>query len=114
MIRLGKGEVTVDVDGTIRAGGVAAGTLKVVTFDDPSILATESGARLRAPESVEPQDVEAPVIRAGALEQSNVSVVDRVAQLTTVTRGFEALQKAMSLMMNDIDGRAIEQLGRTR
>ena len=113
-IRLGKGEVKVDADGTIRAGGVAAGTLKIVTFDDPSILATESGARLRAPESVAPQDVEAPVIRAGALEQSNVSVVDRVAQLTTVTRGFEALQKALSLMMNDIDGRAIDQLGRTR
>ncbi len=113
-IRLGKGEVKVDVDGTVRAGGVAAGALKVVTFDDPSVLATESGARLRAPESVEPQDVDKPVIRSGALEQSNVSVIDRVAQLTTVTRGFEALQKAMSLMMNDIDGRAIDQLGRTR
>ena len=26
----------------------------------------------------------------------------------------EALQKAMTLMMNDIDGRAIDQLGRLR
>ena len=113
-IRLGKGEIKVDADGTIRAGGVAAGTLKIVTFDDPSSLTPETGARLRAAESATPVDVDKPVVRSGVLEQSNVSVVDRVAQLTTVTRSFEALQKAMSLMMNDIDGRAIDQLGRTR
>ena len=32
-------------------------------------------------------------IRSGALEQSNVSVVGRIAELTSVTRSFEALQK---------------------
>ena len=113
-IHLGNGDVKIEADGTVRAGGVAAGALKVVTFDDPSTLTPESGARLRAAESAVPQDVDKPSIHAGTLEQSNVSVVDRVAQLTSVTRSFEALQKAMSLMMNDIDGRAIEQLGRVR
>lgn len=112
-VRLGQGEITVDGDGTIKAGGVAAGKLKVVTFENPSGLATESGAKLRAGTAV-PIDVAQPNVRIGTLEQSNVSLVDRVAQLTGVSRSFEALQKAMSLMMNDIDGRAIDQLGRLR
>ncbi len=113
-IVLGKGEVKIEADGTVRTGGAPVGKLKVVTFDDPTVLSAESGARLRAPESVEPQDVDKPLVHGGTLEQSNVSVVDRVAQLTSVTRGFEALQKALSLVMNDIDGRAIDQLGRLR
>jgi hypothetical protein len=41
-----------------------------------------------------------------------VLVADRLAQLTNVSRGFEAMQKAMSVLMNDVDGRAIEHLGR--
>ena len=112
-IKLGKGDIDVDPDGTIKAGGVTAGKLKVVTFDNPAGLAAESGARLRAVTAV-PVDMAKPNVRVGALEQSNVSVVDRVAELTGVTRSFEALQKAMSLMVNDIDGRAIDQLGRLR
>lgn len=112
-IKLGDGPVTVDTDGTVRAGDVAAGTLKIVNFADTKLLATESGARLRS-DGATPIAVTEPTIRTGALEQSNVSVVDRVAELTSVTRSFESLQRALSLVMNDVDGRAIEQLGRIR
>ncbi|MGE3957530.1 MAG: flagellar hook-basal body protein [Vicinamibacterales bacterium] len=112
-IQIGRGEVSVDPDGTVRAGGVTAGKLKVVTFENPSALVAETGAKLRA-DNAAPVDVPTPSIRAGSLEQSNVSLVNRVAELTGVSRSFEALQKALSLMMNDIDGRAIEQLGRIR
>ena len=52
------------------------------------------------------------VVRAGTLEQSNVVLAERMAQLTTLTRGFEAMQKAISLVLNDVDGHAITQLGR--
>jgi flagellar basal body rod protein FlgG len=47
-----------------------------------------------------------------ALEQSNVTIVQRVAELTDVSRTFEALQKAVSLLMNDVYGQAIQQLGK--
>ena len=53
-------------------------------------------------------------LRGSALEQSNVSVVDRIAELTTVSRSFEGLQKALSVMANDVDSRAIAELGRRR
>ena len=48
----------------------------------------------------------------GSLEQANISVVDRVAELTNVNRSFQALQKAVSVLMNDVDGKAIDSLGR--
>jgi len=35
-----------------------------------------------------------------------------MASLTEVTRTFEALQKGISVLMNDIDARAISELGR--
>jgi hypothetical protein len=39
-------------------------------------------------------------------------MAERVAELTSVSRAFEAMQKTMSVMMNDVDGRAIDVLGR--
>jgi flagellar basal body rod protein FlgG len=83
-----------------------------VDFDDKTVLAREEAARFRAPEGVDPAAVVAARVRTGSLEGSNVSIVERIANLTEVTRSFEALQRAVSLLMNDIDGRAISELGR--
>jgi flagellar basal-body rod protein FlgF len=110
-ITLGPGAVTVDADGTVRSGGTAAGKLAVVEFANPGALVPEGNALLRA-DGQTPTPVDQPAVHEGALEQSNVSVVERVAQLTSVTRTFEALQRAVSLQLNDMDTRAIDQLGK--
>jgi flagellar basal body rod protein FlgG len=110
-ITLGSGRVTIDDDGTLRTGGVAAGRLRVVDFADPSVLARETNGRFRAPEGAGGEAARARVL-GGNLEQSNVSVVERMAQLTEVARGFEALQRGLTILMNDVDGRAISELGR--
>jgi flagellar basal body rod protein FlgG len=99
-------------DGTIRVGQTVAGRIKVVTVENEDSLVRETGTRFRVPAGVETTDVEDARIFAGALEQSNVSVVERVAVMTDVSRSFEALQKGISVLMNDIDGRAIAELGR--
>lgn len=109
-IQLGSGMVSIGEDGTVRAGDGVVGRLKMVAFADPGQLTQEGGSRLDA-------GGQAPlpasgVVRTQALERSNVSVVSHVAELTTVTRAFEALQKSMSVLMNDIDGRAIDSFGR--
>ena len=109
-IKLGAGKVTIDQDGTIHAGEAVAGRLAIVQFDDPSRLRRESGALLRS--DVPPTPASDTAVKGGALEESNVSVIQRVAELTNVSRSFEALQKALTLMMNDVDGRAVELLGR--
>jgi len=110
-ITLGEGDIRIDEDGTISTGDQPVGKLAIVTFDRPDQLAREHGARLRADgQTANPAKVS--VVRGGALEESNVSVAGRLAELTTVARSFEALQKAIGMLMNDVDGRAIDSLGR--
>jgi flagellar basal body rod protein FlgG len=103
--------VSIESDGTVRTGDQVAGKLKVVDFDSYDTLVREDSGRLKS--SVAPRDASpATQVRAGALEQSNVSVVERMAQLTEVNRSFEALQRGVGLLMNDLDSRAISDLGR--
>jgi flagellar basal body rod protein FlgG len=109
-IRLGNGQAVIGEDGTIRTGTTVAGRLKVVMFA-PGEIERVSGARFRATTTDAPAASIARVV-GGSLEAANVSVVDRMATLTEVTRAFEALQRGISVLANDVDGRAIAELGR--
>jgi flagellar basal-body rod protein FlgF len=110
-ITVGTAPINVGVDGTIKSGETVVGRLRVVEFASETDLIRESGARFRALTGAQPQDIETRVV-GGALEQSNVSVVDRMAALTELSRGFEALQRGVSVLMNDLDSRAITELVR--
>lgn len=110
-IVLGPGKVSAAADGTITADGKPVGKLAIVAFDDPSQLAQEGSTLFRA-DTQTPRPVAQPLVKNDALEQSNASVVERIAELTSVNRSFEALQKAVSLVMNDVEGRAIDTLGK--
>jgi flagellar basal-body rod protein FlgF len=110
-IRLGNGIAKIGEDGTIRIDEAVAGRLKVVAFEAPGDMERETGARFRAAPNRTPQPSAALVV-GGSLEAANVSVVDRMAALTEITRAFEGLQRGISVLANDIDGRAISELGR--
>lgn len=108
-----KGDITIGDDGSVRVGKEVKGKLSVVSFLDPTQLTREGGALLRAPEGMLPIAAEGEgVVASGAIEESNVSVVERMGELTDLSRSFGAMQKALSVLMNEIDGRAIESLGR--
>lgn len=106
------GPLSVADDGTVTAGAQTVGRLRVVDFGEYSSLQREELGRFRAPATLTPADVTDSTVRAGLLEASNVSVVDRMVALTDVARSFEALQRGLTILMNDIDGRAITELGR--
>lgn len=110
-IVMGDGEIRVDADGSIWTDQTKAGQLSVVTFANAGQLGRDQASRLRA-DGQTPTPVAKPVVIAGTLEQSNVNMAHRLAQLTTLSRGFEALQKSISMLLNEVDGRAIDQLGR--
>lgn len=110
-IKLGRGAVTIDEDGTIKAGAAIAGKLQIVEFEKDTDLMRESGARFRAIAGADPR-VSTGKLLGGTLEQSNASIVDLMAKLTEVSRGFESLQKGVSTIQNDLDGRAITELAR--
>jgi flagellar basal-body rod protein FlgF len=103
--------ITVD-GGQILSGTTAVGKPQIVDFASYTGLAREDGARFRAAQGTATKAAASSTLVSGALEQSNVSVVERMAQLTEVTRGFEALQRGVTILMNDLDGRAINELGR--
>jgi flagellar basal-body rod protein FlgF len=108
-LTIGSGKIVVGEDGTVRVGASVSGTLAVVTFADPGRLVRD-GAMLRS-DGMAQQNVGRVAIHGGALEQSNVSVVERIAELTDVRRSFEALQKAITLG-GASDSKAMEVLGR--
>lgn len=110
-IRLGTGEIRVAEDGTVMNGTVPAGKVRIVVFDETVQLTRDGSARFKAPEDASPDKANA-IVRGRALEQSNVSIFERMAQLTEVSRDFESLQRAIQVMFNDIDGRTITELGR--
>jgi len=111
-IRLGDGKITVEEDGTLRAGDEVAGKLRVVDFVSYTGLAREAAGRFRATDGAAPRVLTDPQVRGQALEQSNVSLPERMVQLTEAARSFEALQRGLGIMLNDVEGRAISEFGR--
>jgi flagellar basal-body rod protein FlgG len=110
-IKLGRGPVTIEEDGTIKAGAAVAGKLQIVEFEKDTDLVRESGARFRSIAGATARPSSGKLL-GGVLEQSNASVVDLMAKLTEVSRGFESLQKGVSTLQNDLDLRAISELAR--
>jgi flagellar basal body rod protein FlgG len=110
-IMLGAGPVKIDADGTVNNGGEVVGKIKIVEFKQPELL-VRKGPDLFSAEGQTPLESTASEVRAGVLEQSNVSVVERMAELTTVSRSFGTMERALSLLANDVDLKAITELGR--
>jgi len=108
-IRLGAGPITVDADGTVRVGAAIAGRLQIVEAAPGAAIVREGAARFRIDRV---SAMTAPSVRNGALEHSNVSIVDSLAQLTALSRSFDALQRGLVALMSEVDGKAITELGR--
>jgi flagellar basal-body rod protein FlgF len=109
-ITIDTGTVVVDPDGTVRNGARIAGKLKIVDVGQNPKLLRDGGSRFSTEGT--PSVVEKPTIVSGSLEQSNVSMAERVAELSDVARNFETLLRAVSVLMNDVDRGAITELGR--
>ena len=101
---------SIDPDGTVRSGGAVVGKLRIVDFDPKAELFRDAGSTFRTDATSRP--VANPIVASGSLEQSNVSVVERVAELSDVNQSFQALLRAVSVLMNDVDRGAITELGR--
>lgn len=106
------GRVMVGDDGQIQVGETIVGRPRIVDFGAYDQLGRQDGAMFRTGSGLTPTPAAGARLVVGSLEQSNVGLVERMAQMTEVTRTFEALQRGVTILMNDIDGRAINELGR--
>lgn len=109
-IRLGAGALAIDTDGAITAGGAPAGRLQVWQLEEQDLI-RDGGALFRAAPGATAKPAETPLVPK-SLEKANISMADRMTSLVEVSRSFEALQRGISVLMNDIDARAVSELGR--
>jgi flagellar basal-body rod protein FlgF len=99
--------VTIAPDGDVNADGVSVGALALSRFS-PAQLKREGGSLFSATGT--PQAGEAPKVRSGVLESSNVNIVRGVVDLVKVSRSYESLMKIIQ-GYHDIESEAARQLG---
>jgi flagellar basal-body rod protein FlgF len=110
-ITLGSGKIHINKDGEVSLDGTSVGRLKVVSFDDISMLQKEGSSLFTQKPGLNSEKPSNAKISSGYLEQSNVNAVSSVVRMVEIMRHFEALQKSVSLMMNEINEKSIEKLG---
>ena len=89
-------EVTIGRDGQVSAGGKPLGKLKIVNFTDLTQLTPVGAGCFQAKAKHEVKDVNKVNVQQGAYESSNVSVVEELVGLLTVTRMYEASLKGIN------------------
>lgn len=110
LVRAGKLNVT--ERGEVHLDGTLLDQLKIQSFDAASQMVAEGNSLLSPPN---PQATPKPgtaKVRQGFLEQSNVNPVGAVVEMVGIMRRFEAIQKTVGLMFNNLDAKSIEKLGR--
>jgi flagellar basal-body rod protein FlgF len=111
-IVLGPGPVAINQNGDIYQNNVRINRIRIVTFDSPSALVREGDSLMTpAGKSVTPKPANGKVMQ-GYLEQSNVNPVACCVSMVGIMRQFEAMQKSVNVVMNDINAKSIEKLGR--
>jgi flagellar basal-body rod protein FlgG len=111
-ITLGQGKINISEDGNVYLDGEIVDRLKVASFDDLTALEKEGNALFISKKGREAEKDSDAKIKSGFLEQSNVNPVASMVRMIEIMRHFEAIQKSISLIMNDINSKAIERLGR--
>ncbi|MBM4017745.1 MAG: flagellar hook basal-body protein [Planctomycetes bacterium] len=92
----GEAGVSVAADGRIQAGSTVLGKLRIVEFEKPEALVPAGEGSFRAPRTAAPLPAAKTTVQQGFQEASNVSVVNELVGLITVTRLYEANANIMN------------------
>ena len=110
-LKPGGGRVSINAEGTIIQGDTPVAKLGVFEFPNPKSL-QRVGDGLLGPSdpNVQPQAIDNPSVLNGQIEGSNVSPLQEMVNLVSVSRAYEASQRV--IFANDENtGKAIETLG---
>lgn len=88
-------QISIGRDGVITADGQEVDRLALADFEDYNYLEKYGENLYRALPTATQKEAEATVYQ-GYLEQSNVNVVSEMVEMITISRAFEANQKAMN------------------
>jgi len=105
------GPVSVTQDGMISQGGVQVGKLATMDFADSSKLRRVGGGLFAPADASTPaKAVEHPQVLNNYIEGSNVSSLNEMVNLVSVSRAYEASQKIIQTS-DDNEDKAIQSLG---
>ena len=107
------GEIDIRPDGVVSVDGLVAGLLQMVEFPGRPPLSKVGRSYFAAPQGVLPQPASATTMKQGYIEGSNVEPTKEAVNLIMATRHFEMMRRVASLVGDQMDGRAVEELGRT-
>ncbi|MES2523226.1 MAG: flagellar hook basal-body protein [Gemmatimonadota bacterium] len=100
------GRVAVDGAGNVRVDGRLLGRLRVERTPDDAVLERQ-GSGLFVPPATRVPDRDAAGVRQGALEASNVNILDGLVELVLIQRAYGALHQ-VDAIAESVEGRAIE------
>ncbi len=107
------GEVRIEPDGRVLVDGLEAGQLQVVEFGALRALSKSGNNYFAAGEGGAPKPAEGTGVLQGRLEASNINASEEAVNLITAGRHFEMMRRIASLVGDEMNGRAVAELGRT-
>jgi flagellar basal body rod protein FlgG len=109
----GQGKLAIGPDGAVSIEGVTLAQLGVVEFDGRPPLMKAGSSYFRAVSGQEPRPAGETVVQQGSLEGSNVNAPESAVRLMLASRNFEMLRRIASMIGDEMNGRAVDELGRT-
>lgn len=106
------GPLQISEEGMISVDGVSSGRLKVVHFEDLSLLKKAGASRFVAPKEARQRPPEGLTVYQGYLEQANVNPVAAVADMIALMRSFETLSQVIRSLLEQVDDQVIQEVGR--
>ena len=111
-VTLPPGKVSIAQNGAIEVNGTAVDTLKIVDFADKAQLQKAGSSMFQAKSGAVEQAVRETQVRQGSLEQSNINPVQQMMSMINMMRQFEGLQKAINTVMNTLNEKSVNQVGK--
>ncbi len=112
VINLTGAEVVIDAEGNVSDGGLIVGRLRIVDFENPSLLKREGNYySVPGPWVKEAADPDSTQVVQGYLEVANVNAVRAMTAMIEASRSYETHAK-MIQTIDDMTRKSIEDVGR--
>ncbi|MDP6429717.1 MAG: flagellar basal-body rod protein FlgF [Rhodospirillales bacterium] len=105
----GDGVISISKDGTVSAESGILGRIKVVTFENESILQKAASGRFTSTEEPTELKAEETRLQQGVLESSNVNPILEMTRMIDVLRSYQSTQK-LSKTDHDLQRRALREI----
>ncbi len=112
-INVGSGDISVSESGQVEVDNTAQANIRVVDFEDKSVLQKTESTGFMIPEGIEPAAAVNFAIRQGYLESSNVEIIQEMVDMISSFRNYEADAQAVKAQDDSLE-KLMANVGRVR